>query len=367
MHTFEINYRVTVADGEDISRKVEGICLEQSVELPRSVLSGEVETKVVGQVTGKKEVGEGVYDVTVTWPKENAGNDISQFLNILYGNISLQPGIRVTGVEWSKLGDDLFGGPAFGISMLRQRYGVADRPFSATALKPLGSSPKELGELCFKFACGGIDIIKDDHGLANQDYAPFDARVKSCVEAIRRAEEESGNRARYFPNVTALASDSVKRYELAAEMGADGVLICPHIAGMETMHEIARMDIPLPIIAHPAFSGGLTTHEDQGLTPSLLYGQLWRGLGADFVVYPNVGGRFSFSEKECKAINDGARNKKSPFKAVFPVPAGGMQIKDILRWRETYGKDTVFLLGGSLYDHPRGVKRAAQELMSMIT
>jgi ribulose-bisphosphate carboxylase large chain len=209
---------------------------------------------------------------------------------------------------------------------------------------------------------GGSDIILDDHGVANQSYAPFEPRVKACVEAIQRAADETGRRSRYFANITALASESLKRYQRAADLGADGVLICPHIAGLETMHQLARLDLGLPIIAHPAFSGGLTTSRDQGLTPSLLYGQLWRALGADFAIYPNVDGRFSFTIEECDAINRNARDAQLSFKPMFPMPGGGMKIETIHRWKETYGPDTVFLLGGSLYDHPGGVRQAAEEL-----
>ncbi|MGK7371272.1 MAG: RuBisCO large subunit C-terminal-like domain-containing protein, partial [Candidatus Halalkalibacterium sp. M3_1C_030] len=276
MSTFDISYLVTVLEGEHIDEKIEGICIEQSVELPRSVLSGEIETKVVGKLFSQKQIDDSVYEIAITWPVENIGNDISQFLNILYGNISLQAGIRVTGVEWDKLGKDLFGGPAFGIKKLREDYGIEGRALSSTSLKPLGTDAEGIGNLCYQFAAGGLDVIKDDHGITNQSYAPFEERVKACVKGIKQAAAETGHRAYYFPHITALAAESVERYKKAEEMGADGVLICPHIAGMETMHQLARMDLPLPIIAHPAFSGGLTTNDKQGLTPDFLYGQLWR-------------------------------------------------------------------------------------------
>lgn len=366
MSTFDISYLVTVLEGEHIEEKIEGICLEQSVELPRSVLTREVETKVVGKPSSQKKIDDAVYNITITWPVENIGNDISQFLNILYGNISLQAGIRVVGAEWEKLDKDLFGGPAFGIQKLRQMYGIDGRALSSTSLKPLGLDAKGIGNLCYQFAAGGLDIIKDDHGITNQSYAPFEDRIKACVTGIEQAAEETGHRAYYFPHITALAAESVERYKKAAEMGADGVLICPHIAGMETMHQLARMELPLPIIAHPAFSGGLTTNEKQGLKPGFLYGELWRALGADFVVYPNTGGRFSFSVDECKAINRGARSEQLPFKSAFPMPGGGMKRSNIPEWLEIYGPDTVFLLGTSLYEHPDGPRRAAEELSGML-
>lgn len=363
---FDITYRVSVADGEEIEEKIDGICLEQSVELPRSVLSGEVETKVVGKPSSKKQISDSVYEVSISWPVENVGGDISQFLNILYGNISLQPGILIIGVEWDKLPAELFEGPAFGISKLRQRFKVSNRALSGTSLKPLGTDAEGIGELCYQFAAGGLDVIKDDHGVTNQSYAPFEERVKACVEGIQRAADETGHRAHYFAHITALAAESVKRYEIAADLGADGVLLCPHIAGMETMHQLARMDLPLPIISHPAFSGGLTTNPKQGLAPNLLYGELWRALGADFLVYPNTGGRFSFTPQECEDINNSARDRQIPFAPAFPMPGGGMKRSNIPGWLETYGIDTVFLLGSSLYEHSGGPRAAAEELSNML-
>ncbi|MDZ7680760.1 MAG: hypothetical protein U5J63_03365 [Fodinibius sp.] len=133
------------------------------------------------------------------------------------------------------------------------------------------------------------------------------------------------------------------------------------------MHRLARIDIDLPIIAHPAFSGGLTTKPDQGLHPEFLYGQLWRGLGADFVIYPNKGGRFSFSEETCQAINRAAKSSESPFKRSFPMPGGGIKLDNIDRWIAEYGTDMVYLVGGSLYEHPGGVEAAARELQQKLT
>jgi len=366
MKTFNISYLVTLLEEEDIESKIEGICLEQSAELPRAVLSSEIETKVVGNPVSEEQLDEHTWRVSIAWPLENLGGDISQFINILYGNISLQPGIRIIGTEWNKLNGDLFGGPAFGIEKIRKRTGIKTRALSCTALKPLGSSVEELADVCYQFAIGGIDLIKDDHGLADQSYAPFEDRVKACVKAVEKASQESGNRSWYFPNITAIASDAVKRYQRAAELGAGGVLICPHIAGLETMHEMARMDIDLPIISHVAFSGSLTTVPTKGLTPEFLYGQLWRALGADFVIFPNKDTRFHFSKEECLRIAASARSDELDFNRSFPMPGGGIDRRTVPGWLETYGADTVFLIGGSLYKHPEGLQKAAREFTEML-
>lgn len=149
-------------------------------------------------------------------------------------------------------------------------------------------------------------------------------------------------------------------------MGADGVLLCPHIAGLETMHRLARMDFDLPIISHPSFSGGLTTSSDKGLTPDFLYGQLWRALGADFAIYPNKGGRFSFTARECKTINEAARDKQSLFNSTFPMPGGGIKLENVEQWMAEYDDDIVFLIGGSLYEDPDGIQASSRKLRNLL-
>jgi len=184
--------------------------------------------------------------------------------------------------------------------------------------------------------------------------------------AIQKAAEKTGRRSYYYPNITASSAEVVERYQQAAKTGAAGVLLCPHISGLETMHRLARMGIDLPIIAHPAFSGQLTRHDTKGLSPDFLYGQMWRALGADFVIYPNKGGRFSFTTGECKAINGAARNEKLVFQRSFPMPGGGIKIDGLARWILEYGSDTVFLIGGSLYEHPNGIAQASKKFRKMI-
>lgn len=367
METFEVTYHLTPGTEESVEEKAEKICLEQSAELPRRILTGDISTRITGKVVDLKQLRETLYEAHIAWPLDNV-DDISQFLNVLYGNISLQTGIRIIDAQWSKLAGRLFKGPRYGIGHLRKRFRAGDRPLSATALKPMGLSAGELAARCYEFASGGIDIIKDDHGLTNQSYAPFEERVKACVEAVHRAGDSSDrrSRSRYFPNITAFAEESIKRYEKAASLRADGVLLCPHITGLETMHRLVQMDIDLPIIAHPAFSGALTTTPERGLSPDFLYGQLWRALGADFVIYPNTGGRFSYTRGQCEAINRSARTDRLPFHSSFPMPAGGIQLDEISHWKTAYGDDTVFLLGGSLYEYPGGLQAAAAKLRKQL-
>lgn len=365
MQTFGIRYRIRLLEGESLEKKVMGIALEQSVELPDNVLSDEIRNSIVGRPGEAEVLSDGRYELEIRYPVHNAAPEIVQFLNVLFGNVSLTKGVQIVDVEWDRL-DSLFLGPVFGIDGIRVRLGIEKRPLSCTALKPMGFSSSELADLAYQFALGGIDLIKDDHGLADQRYAPFEERVLAISEAVKRANDKTGRKSVYLPNITSGLQDVMYRMDFAVENGCGGVLLAPNLSGLESMHVLAHEVGDIPIMAHPAFSGAYVTHPEQGFSPAFLYGQLYRALGADFSIYPNAGGRFSFSLNECREINDVCRAPSGSIKSTFPTPGGGVKWEDIPKWAALYGNDTVFLMGGSLYQHPMGVQAAAEAVRTSL-
>lgn len=363
-----IQYTITASSEEAAHKTATSICYEQSVELPDDVLSDEIRNTRVGRFDEIIPGGPFKWKTAVTFPDENVGDEITQFLNVLFGNVSMFGNVQIDAVDWQKLPKSLFNGPKFGIDGVRELLRIETRrALSCTALKPLGSDSKTLADFAHAFATGGIDIIKDDHGLANQSSSPFSERLKFCTDAIREANEKTGGNSVYYPNITADGQELFERYEQAHEAGAGGVLVSPHLTGLAALHQLAKSDIPLPIMAHPSFSGSALSLHGNGLNLPFLYGDLWRALGADFSIYPNAGGRFSFTPEQCHAVNDRCRTSDSPFKSVFPTPGGGIQRSTIPNLLKSYGPDTVFLVGGSLYQHPKGVEYASAEIMEILT
>ena len=362
---FTVTYIITCYEDESIDQKIKWICLEQSVELPEEVVPESILQVMVGKVQEVESLSENQYRVDISWPLEIVGKSLTQFLNVLYGNISLGKGIKIVHVKWKDLAE-LFNGPKFGIGGIREMLGCEDRAMSCAVLKPMGLSPKELAEQAFELALGGIDIIKDDHGLADQDFSPFKERVAAVTDALQRAESKYGMTAAYFPNITASGIRIIEFFETAYDYETEGVMILPHLCGYEVMHELAQSDLNIPIIAHPAFSGALVSTPDHGFSPSFLYGELFRAFGADLTIYPNTGGRFSFTLDECHDINAAARTLDSPFNPILPMPGGGVKWQNLPKWIKEYGVDTVFVMGASLLKHPDGIRKAAAEVRSIL-
>lgn len=358
MEMLPVRYRLNVSTEDDAHDLAERIALEQSAELPKSVVDNLQPPPPTGQIVNISKRDAGDYELDINWPASLFDGDKLQLVNVLFGNISLIPGIQLEYVDWNKVAD-LFPGPSLGISGFRESLQVPDRALSCTALKPVGLSSKELAEYLGRFANAGVDIIKDDHGLTDQKSAPFNERLQLCSEAAANAEQKRGRPCCYVPNVTATAADLPKRLEACRDAGLHAVMITPHLTGLDALSQPAEFG--LGVLAHPAFSGSMVVHTDSGLHPALLYGELWRGFGADGVIYANSDGRFSYSKEDCEAINFAACNRDLPWKPAWPIPAGGIDRETVPYWIQRYGRDTIFLIGGSLYEAPEGLEQATQK------
>ncbi len=342
-----VRYALTLGRGEDAARAAGLIALEQTVELPRALLTSALAERMAGRVEDVRQTGPRRALVRVSYSLDAIGDDLPQCLNLLFGNISLKPGIRIVGLEWPALLLARLGGPGHGVAGLRALTGVRERALLCTALKPMGLSAAQLAQRCEAFARGGIDIIKDDHGLADQPAAPFAERLARCQEAVTRANAASGGRSLYFPNVTAPAAQLPLRLAAARAAGCRGVLVSPWLVGLDTLRLI-RDEYGLAVLAHPALTGSLFGRS-AGMAPELVLGDLFRLAGADAVIYPNAGGRFNFSGATCVRINQHLRRPLGALRTSLPAPAGGMDVTRAGHWLRRYGPDTLLLIGGSLY------------------
>jgi ribulose-bisphosphate carboxylase large chain len=120
---------------------------------------------------------------------------------------------------------------------------------------------------------------------------------------------------------------------------------------VDLMRELADDDgIALPIFTHPALQGCYVTSRN-GISHGVIFGQLARLAGADATIFPNFGGRFSFSREECSDIVHGTSCPMGSLKSIFPAPGGGMSIARVPEMLETYGQELIFLIGGDLFKH----------------
>lgn len=348
---FCVVYRLAAKDEAEAREKAWDICLEQTVEFPDDLVpDGDIRDHILGCIESFERRDAHHFETLISYAVETSGFELTQLLNVVFGNSSIKPGIRVERLDLPDTVLRAFKGPRFGRDGLRTWLDAPHRPLLCTALKPMGLPPKELAHLAYQCALGGIDIIKDDHGLANQSFSPFTERVQRCAEAVAQANRETGLKCVYMPNVTGPAHQVIENALFARQAGAGGLLFSPGLAGLNTMQQLADDDrIALPIMTHPALQGSFVTSSDDGLSHFVIFGQIARLAGADATIFPNFGGRFSFSREECASLVEGTVAPMAHVKPIFPTPGGGMSLARVPEMRELYGRDVIFLIGGGLH------------------
>jgi ribulose-bisphosphate carboxylase large chain len=406
---FTVIYRLAGADETDVRAKIKGICLEQTVELPEELLADDdIRAGLVGRLESLRQLDAGSgypenfspgledletevikknppisksrptpetinlsgqlhFEAAISYAIETTGFELPQLLNVMFGNTSMQPYIRVERLELPASLLQAFKGPRFGRAGLRKLVNAPERPLLCTALKPMGLPAKDLADLAYQFALGGIDLIKDDHGLANQPFHPFHERVRRCAAAVNEANQQTGSRCLYAPNITAPAHQIVERAFFAKEAGSGAVMLIPGLAGLDTLRLLAEDDrFGLPVISHPAYWGSYVTNPWQGLSHHVAYGQLPRLAGADATIFVNYGGRFSFSPEACQGIVKGASQPLGHLKASFPIPGGGMTLARLPEMLQFYGREVIFLMAGGLYAHGPDLMETCRQFRALV-
>lgn len=352
---FVVTYRIFAATEAEARARAQDVALEQTVEIPRDVVpAGYIEDVVLGRVEAVVAEGDGTWMARISYAPDAAGHELPQLLNVIFGNSSIQTGLKVAGLDLGSTMTARFPGARFGIEGLRRLTGRKTGGFVCPVIKPMGSSCAALAQLCYATARAGADIVKEDHGLANQPAAPFRDRVPRLAEAVARANAErhaAGDRTRalYFPNVGGHADQISADAHFAKDAGADGILMIPGLQGFDAINRLARDPaFGLPIMAHPAHLGPYVLSRDTGYSHGMMLGTLMRVAGADISVFPNHGGRFGFSSTECQEIVSACRLPQGHCLPILPSPGGGMSIDRLPDMLRLYGPDCVYLLGGSL-------------------
>lgn len=319
------------------------LALEQSVEVAAEVVTDPfVRDNIVGRVAALHAADGDSHLAAIRLAMATTGFDVAQTLNMLFGNASLHANVELVDVDFPPEFLTHFTGPRHGIDGLRRRLEIPRRPLTCAALKPQGLSSEALAALCYTFGANGVDVVKDDHGLADQSYAPFAKRVAACQRAIARAERESGRPHVYAPSLVGSPRALVEQARIARAEGVGAVLLAPALIGMPVFHELVDAHLDVPVIAHPAYAGAAR------VAPPLLLGKLFRWLGADAVIFPNFGGRFAYSRDECAQIAANGRGDWAGYHRALPVPAGGLAVERVAELVHFYGPDMMLLIGGAL-------------------
>ena len=350
MERFHVTYKLSAENLSKAKELADIITVEQTVEIPRdTVPKGYVEDEILGRVENIFEENSKTFIAKISYNLDSVGKEFIELLNVIHGNSSMYKGVKAIDIVLNDHLEKIFTGPKFGIEGVRKLCNREKGGLIAPVIKPQGLSANELAEIAYKCALGGADLIKDDHGLANQSMAPFYERVEKINDAIKKSNKETGKNCLYFPNIAGDFDKLVKYCEFSRDIGVGGLMIMPALTGFDIVRYLSNNNnFNLPILTHPTFIGSYVLSDDTGFSHSMMFGKIQRLAGSDIAVFPNTGGRFGFTIEECNSIAHACRSSEVNCKRTFPSPGGGMSKETILDMKKMYGEDAVFLFGGSL-------------------
>ncbi|MBV9115810.1 MAG: ribulose 1,5-bisphosphate carboxylase [Acetobacteraceae bacterium] len=326
-----------------IAARAQAIAVEQSVEMPLDAIDDrDIRDRIVGRVEDIADRGGGVFAVRIGLAAATVGADAGQLLNMAFGNTSLHPDVVLDDLALPAALAARFGGPRHGIAGIRALVDAPHRALTSVAMKPPGLPTAELARMCRTFALAGIDVIKDDHGIADQACSPFAERVPACQAAIAEAVAATGKPSFYAPHLIGTPRVLRERARIARDAGVRVVLVAPMIVGLPAFADLVDEFPDFVYLAHPSFGGAAR------IAPSVLFGRIFRLLGADAPIFVNYGGRFAYSRDECGALAAAARAPWGNLRPALPVPAGGMRLDRVDELLDFYGPDTMLLIGGNL-------------------
>jgi 2,3-diketo-5-methylthiopentyl-1-phosphate enolase len=367
----QVTYRVLSPTLIDPEKKAKAIALGQTTDTwtPNEKSAAKKLTRHRGAVLGIDERTHVAglpyeYYLTVGFPSANTEGDIPSLLTMIFGKISMDGKIRVESIQLP----DAFlkdKGPRFGIPGIREKTLEPDKPLAMAIFKPcVGLSPKELGEMFFELAMGGMHLVKDDEILPDLAICPTEARLAACLEAGERAFKQTGQRTLYAVNLTGSPSKIIAKARKLAKQGAQCFLFNVLSYGYGLLEELR--DVGVPIMAHPALAGALSGSSETGISYAVVLGTLMRSGGADMVLFPSSYGTVALLHAETMAIKQALTWTMGQTLKTFPVPSAGIHPGLVPKILADYGNDVIVNAGGGVHGHPKGARAGAKAFRQAI-
>ncbi|MEX0659183.1 MAG: form I ribulose bisphosphate carboxylase large subunit [Egibacteraceae bacterium] len=270
-----------------------------------------------------------------------------------------------------------FQGPPHGIVMEREYLNKFGKPLLGATTKPkLGLSAKNYGRVVYEALRGGLDFVKDDENINSQPFMRWRDRYVHVMEAVKRAEAETGETKGHYLNVTApTMEDMYERAEFAKEVGSIIIMIDLTIGftAMTSMSKWARAN-GLILHLHRAGHGTYTRQKTHGVSFRVI--AKWvRLLGVDHVHAGTVVGKLEGDPNMIAGYYDTCRQSYTPadpqkgiyfdqdwgsMPGVMPVASGGIHAGQMHQLLDYLGEDVVLQFGGGTIGHPHGVAAGAE-------
>ncbi len=269
-----------------------------------------------------------------------------------------------------------FDGPPTGIVVERERLDKFGRPLLGATVKPkLGLSGRNYGRVVYEALKGGLDFTKDDENINSQPFMHWRDRFLYCMEAVNKAQAETGEVKGTYLNVTAgTMEDMYERAEFAKELGSVIVMIDLVIGytAIQSMSKWARRN-DMVLHLHRAGHGTYTRQKTHGVSFRVI-AKWMRLAGVDHIHAGTVVGKLEGDPATTKGYYDICREERNPqalqnglffeqdwasLRKVMPVASGGIHAGQMHQLLDLLGEDVVLQFGGGTIGHPLGIAAGA--------
>ncbi len=269
-----------------------------------------------------------------------------------------------------------FQGPAHGIVMEREYLNKFGRPLLGATVKPkLGLSARNYGRVVYEALRGGLDFTKDDENINSQPFMRWRDRFLHCMEAINRAQAETGEIKGHYMNVTAATmEDMYERAEFAKELGSVVVMI-DLTAGYTAIQSMAKWARRNGVLLHLHRAGHSTYTRQKSHGVSFRVIAKWMRLaGVDHIHAGTVVGKLEGDPNSVAGFYDVLRceaAESDPVKGLYfeqdwvsmpgvmPVASGGIHAGQMHQLLHHLGEDVILQFGGGTIGHPLGIAAGA--------
>ena len=352
-----------------------GISLEEAAGGVAAESSIGTWTQLTTEQPYMKDLAATVFDieknlVKIAYPallfeKGNMPNILSSVAGNVFGLKALD-NLRLVDIIMPAVLLDSFKGPKFGIKGIRKLLKVSDRPLVGTIIKPkLGLNIGDHAKVAYEAWMGGCDVVKDDENLSSQFFNPFNERIIKTLEVKDRAEQETGERKVYMPNITSETNQMLERAEFVQENGGSYVMVDILTCGFSALQTLRDQNFKLVIHAHRAGHAAFTKKPKHGITMKTI-AKITRIIGVDQLHVGTVVGKMSETMQEVLDNIAALKSDMNSFRRVMPVASGGLHPNLIPALMDTFGGDFIIQAGGGIHGHPNGTAAGATAMRQSV-
>jgi ribulose-bisphosphate carboxylase large chain len=294
-------------------------------------------------------------------------HNIPQVLSDVAGNIFGMKDVdnlRLNDLVFPEKYVKTFPGPKFGMGGVRKYVGTKTRPHVGTIVKPkVGLGPKEHAQVAYDAWTGGLDFVKDDENLTSQRFNPFEDRVIATLEALDKAESETGEKKLYAANITGI--NMIERGQFVKDHGGKCIMMDILTAGFTGVQQVRDANLGMIIHAHRAMHAAFTRNPKHGMS-MLVVAKLARLAGVDQLHIGTGVGKMEGAMPEIEKIREAIEGEQFGLKPVFAVSSGGLHPGMVPALVKGLGNNIVIQAGGGVHWHPKGTKFGAMGLRQAV-